>query len=158
MQRLFIGFQSVRCARVCLEDAFSYALSRETFGKKLIEHGIIRHKLANMARETEALQAWIESIIFSLGHLSPSDSDFHLVGQIAQLKAHSGIVLQNVVRDAIQILGGVGLTRRGRGERVERIWRDVKAISVPGGSEEVMLDQSVRRAVRVWKVDGKAKI
>lgn len=84
--------------------------------------------------------------------MSASDAELLLAGQIAQLKAHSGIVLQNVVRDAIQILGGIGLTRGGRGERVERIWRDVKAISVPGGSEEILLDLSVRRAIRVQKV------
>jgi alkylation response protein AidB-like acyl-CoA dehydrogenase len=84
--------------------------------------------------------------------MSASEAELLLAGQIAQLKAHSGIVLQNVVRDAIQILGGIGLTRGGRGERVERIWRDVKAISVPGGSEEIMLDLSVRRAIRVQKV------
>lgn len=147
-ERLFISFQSVRGARVCLEDVISYASSRETFGKKLIDHPVIRFKLAHMARETEALQSWIETLIFQLNSLSAADAELLIAGQIAQLKAHSGIVLQNVVRDAIQILGGIGLTRGGRGERVERIWRDVKAISVPGGSEEIMLDLSVRRAVK----------
>ncbi|PVH76613.1 acyl-CoA dehydrogenase [Cadophora sp. DSE1049] len=147
-ERLFISFQSVRGARVCLEDAISYASSRETFGKKLIDHPVIRFKLAHMARETEALQSWIETLIFQLDSLSAADAELLLAGQIAQLKAHSSIVLQDVVRDAIQILGGIGLTRGGRGERVERIWRDVKAISVPGGSEEIMLDLSVRRAVK----------
>ncbi|KAL5320425.1 hypothetical protein ACEPPN_011229 [Leptodophora sp. 'Broadleaf-Isolate-01'] len=151
-ERLFISFQSVRGARVCLEDAISYASSRETFGKKLIEHPVIRFKLAHMARETEALQSWIETLIFQLDSLSAADAELILAGQIAQLKAHSGIVLQNVVRDAIQILGGIGLTRGGRGERVERIWRDVKAISVPGGSEEIMLDLSVRRAVKAVEI------
>lgn len=91
-------------------------------------------------------------MIFQLDCLNASDADLLLAGQIAQLKAHSGIVLQNVVRDAIQILGGIGLTRGGRGERVERIWRDVKAISVPGGSEEIMLDLSVRRAINASKI------
>lgn len=67
-------------------------------------------------------------------------------------------MLQNVVRDAIQILGGIGLTRGGRGERVERIWRDVKAISVPGGSEEIMLDLSVRRAIMVQGVLEKKQV
>ena len=84
--------------------------------------------------------------------MSAVDAELLLAGQIAQVKAHSGIVLQNVVRDAIQILGGIGLTRGGRGERVERIWRDVKAISVPGGSEEMMLDLSVRRALKAASV------
>lgn len=30
--------QSARCARVCLEDSIEYAMSRETFGKKLVDH------------------------------------------------------------------------------------------------------------------------
>lgn len=52
-------------------------------------------------------------------------------------------------------MGGIGLTKGGRGERVERIWRDVKALTVPGGSEEVMLDLAVRRAVKAHEELGK---
>ncbi|KAG7142771.1 Acyl-CoA dehydrogenase apdG like protein [Verticillium longisporum] len=148
-ERLFIGFQALRCARVCLEDSISYALSRETFGKKLIEHPVIRFKFANMSRETEALQSWIESLIYQLSQLAPAEADLLLAGTTAQLKAHSGIVLEHVVREAVQILGGIGLTRGGRGERVERIWRDVKAITVPGGSEEILLDLATRRALKI---------
>ena len=113
---------------------------------------VIRYKIANISREVEALQAWIESLIYQLSALSPQASDLLLAGTTAQLKAHSGIVLEHVVRDAIQIMGGIGLTRGGggRGERVERIWRDVKAITVPGGSEEILLDLSTRRALKIF--------
>ncbi|KAH6886161.1 acyl-CoA dehydrogenase [Thelonectria olida] len=148
-ERLFIGFQALRCARVCLEDSITYAMNRETFGKVLTEHPVIRLKFANMSRETEALQSWIESLIFQLSQLSAAEGEFLLAGTTAQLKAHSGIVLEHVVREAIQIMGGVGLTRGGRGGRVERIWRDVKAITVPGGSEEILLDLATRRALKV---------
>ena len=91
--------------------------------------------------------------------LPPTSSDLLLAGPTAQIKAHSGIVLEHVVRDAIQIMGGIGLTRGGggRGERVERTWRDVKAITVPGGSEEILLDLSTRRSLKVydWMVSRK---
>lgn len=87
-------------------------------------------------------------MIYQLHSVSPAEAEFLLAGVTAQLKAHAGIVLQHVVGDAIQIMGGIGLTRGGRGERVERIWRDVKALTVPGGSEEIMLDLAVRRAVK----------
>lgn len=64
-----------------------------------------------------------------------------------------------MVRDAVQILGGIGLTRGGRGERVERLSRDVKAITVPGGSEEIMLELSVKRALRVrTTLEGKSDV
>jgi alkylation response protein AidB-like acyl-CoA dehydrogenase len=35
-----------------------HAFKRETFGKKLIDHPVIRMKLAEMARQVEATQAW----------------------------------------------------------------------------------------------------
>ncbi|KAF3765363.1 acyl-CoA dehydrogenase NM domain-like protein [Cryphonectria parasitica EP155] len=147
-ERLFISMQALRCSRVCLEDSIQYALSRQTFGKVLVEHAVIRYKFANMSREVEALQSWLESLIYQLHSLSPAEAEFLLAGTTAQIKAHAGIVLQHVAGDAIQIMGGIGLTRGGRGERVERIWRDVKALTVPGGSEEIMLDLAVRRAVK----------
>jgi alkylation response protein AidB-like acyl-CoA dehydrogenase len=88
-------------------------------------------------------------LIYQLSQLSPEEAVLLLAGTTAQLKAHSGIVLEHVAREAIQIMGGIGLTRGGRGERVERIWRDVKAITVPGGSEEILLDLATRRALNV---------
>jgi len=103
----------------------------------------------------------LQSLIYQLSALPSTSSDLLLAGPTAQLKAHSGIVLERVVRDAIQIMGGIGLTRGGggRGERVERIWRDVKAITVPGGSEEILLDLSTRRALKVyeWSLKGKGQ-
>lgn len=104
----------------------------------------------------ELIKRTTQSLIYQLGTLSAAEADFLLAGTIAQLKAHSGIVMQHVSGDAIQIMGGVGLTRGGRGERVERIWRDVKAVTVPGGSEEIMLDLAVRRAVKVYETLDKA--
>ncbi|PSR77327.1 acyl-CoA dehydrogenase [Coniella lustricola] len=157
-ERLFISMQALRCSRVCLEDSIQYALSRHTFGKVLVDHAVVRYKFANMSREVEALQSWLESLIYQLHNLSPAEAEFLLAGTTAQLKAHAGIVLQHVAGDAIQILGGIGLTRGGRGERVERIWRDVKALTVPGGSEEIMLDLAVRRAVKAHKDIEKSRI
>lgn len=72
-----IAIQATRFARVCLEDSlkYSYAFSllhhlilirhkRETFGKKLVDHAVIRNKLAHMARKIEATHAWMESLIY----------------------------------------------------------------------------------------------
>lgn len=33
--------------------------------------------------------------------------------------------------------------------RVERIWRSVKTVAIPGGSEEVLLDLGVRQQVKI---------
>jgi alkylation response protein AidB-like acyl-CoA dehydrogenase len=150
-ERLFMGIQALRCARVCLEDSINYAQCRMTFGKLLSEQPVIRHKIANMSRETEAAWAWMESLVYQIGNLTTQEADFLLAGKTAHFKSHAGIVLENVVREAVQIMGGIGLTRGGRGARVEQIWRDVKAIVVPGGSEEILLDFAVKRAFAAQK-------
>jgi len=49
-ERLWIIFLMVSASRVCFEESFKYAHIRKTFGKKLIEHPVIRNKLAHMAR------------------------------------------------------------------------------------------------------------
>jgi alkylation response protein AidB-like acyl-CoA dehydrogenase len=58
--------QATRLARVCLEESMKYAFKRETFGKPLIEHPVIRLKLAHMARQVESTQAWLESITYQV--------------------------------------------------------------------------------------------
>ena len=37
------------------------------------------------------------------------------------------------------------------GEKVERLYREVRAYAIPGGSEEIMLDLGVRQSLRVAK-------
>jgi len=95
-----------------------------------------------MARETEALQAWTESLIYQQSKLSISESNRLTGGQTALLKAHAGIVLEKVNSQALQLMGGMGLTRGGAGERIERVWREIKGLTIPGGSEDV---SSIRR-------------
>lgn len=48
-------------------------------------------------------------------------------------------MLSDHSREAVQILGGIGYTRGGQGDRIERAYREIKAITIPGGSEEVSL-------------------
>ena len=50
--------------RVAYDEALRYAHKRKTFGKHLIEHPVIRAKLANMARQIEAAHAWLELVVY----------------------------------------------------------------------------------------------
>ena len=53
-ERFAIAVMVARGARLCFSEAFKYALERETFGKALVKHQIIRFKLAEMARQVRA--------------------------------------------------------------------------------------------------------
>jgi len=46
-------------------------------------------------------------------------------------------------------------TRGGQAEKVERLSREVRAYSIPGGSEEIMLDLGVRQAMKQYELSAK---
>lgn len=63
-ERMGIVIQANRFARVCVEESLKYANKRKTFGKKLINHPVIRNKLAHMIRQVEATHAWMEVLAY----------------------------------------------------------------------------------------------
>ncbi|TPX30675.1 hypothetical protein SmJEL517_g05812 [Synchytrium microbalum] len=156
-ERLGICWGVVRQARVCFEEAMKYANRRKTFGQFLIEHGVIRNKFGHMARLIEATQAWTESVTYNWGKLSHDDADRLLGGPIALLKAQCSLTFELCAREASQIMGGIAYTKGGQGEKVERLYRDVRGAAIPGGSEEIMLDFGVRQQLKVMRGMG-AKI
>ena len=153
-ERIGIVIQSLRFSRVCFEESVKYASKRRTFGKPLIEHPVIRLKLANMARQIEASYSWLESLIYQGERLGETEAMLRLGGPIASLKAQSTIVFEFCAREASQIFGGLSYSRGGQGGKVERLYRDVRAYAIPGGSEEIMLDLSIRQSMRVAKAMG----
>jgi alkylation response protein AidB-like acyl-CoA dehydrogenase len=138
--------QANRFSRCLLEESWNYASKRSTFGKKLHEHPVIRWKLAEMARQVESTHHWLENLTLQLCTMPKDKAMTALGGPTALAKAHSSKVMEFCAREARQIFGGNGYTRTGLGEKVERLYRDVGAYAVPGGSEEIMLDLSVRQA------------
>eukprot|EP01088_Endostelium_zonatum_P016788 TRINITY_DN467_c0_g2_i1.p1 TRINITY_DN467_c0_g2~~TRINITY_DN467_c0_g2_i1.p1 ORF type:complete len:573 (-),score=202.00 TRINITY_DN467_c0_g2_i1:13-1689(-) len=143
--------QAIRFARCCVEEAFTYAHKRVVFGKKLIEQGVIREKLGRMIGAVEATQAWTESVAFQLKKMTKEEGMVRLGGSIALLKVQTTRVLELCARESCQVLGGIGYTRGGVGEKVERLGREVRSMSIPGGSEEIMMDLAVRQAMKIWQ-------
>ncbi|KAF2402876.1 putative acyl-CoA dehydrogenase [Trichodelitschia bisporula] len=153
-ERIGIIIQCLRFARVCYEESVKYAHKRKTFGKRLIDHPVIRLKLAHMARQIEASWAWLENMIFQCSQMDETEAMLKLGGAIAGLKAQSTTTFEFCAREASQIFGGLSYSRGGQGGKVERLYRDVRAYAIPGGSEEIMLDLSIRQALKVHQVLG----
>jgi len=153
-ERIGIIIQCIRFSRVCLEECIKYAHKRKTFGKRLIDHPVIRLKLAHMARQIEASWAWLENLIFQCKQMTEMEAMLKLGGAIAGLKAQSTTTFEFCAREASQIFGGLSYSRGGQGAKIERLYRDVRAYAIPGGSEEIMLDLSIRQALRVHQAIG----
>ncbi|KAI7901507.1 acyl-CoA dehydrogenase/oxidase [Cokeromyces recurvatus] len=147
-ERLGIIMQANRFSRVCIEESLKYALKRKTFGQRLIDHAVIRNKFGHMIRQCEASHAWLESILYQIKTLPEEEQPSLLAGPIALLKAQSTQTFEYCAREAAQIFGGLAYTRGGQGEKVERLYREVRAYAIPGGSEEIMLDLGVRQIMK----------
>jgi len=138
-ERWMFAVQSARLARVCIEESLKFARQRQTFGKYLIEHQVIQHKIGEMSRLVESLQGWLENITYQMCTMSKDEQNKKLGGHIALLKLHGSRTMEYCASQALQVFGGTGYTRTGKGAKVERIYREVKAYAIPGGSEEIML-------------------
>ena len=150
-ERWSISLQASRFSRVCLEEAMRYAFKRRTFGKLLIEHPVIRLKLAHMARQVEASHALLESITYQLCRMPYDEAVRVLGGPIALAKAQVTTVFEYCAREASQVFGGLSYTRGGQGEKVERLYREVRGFAIPAGSEEIMLDLGIRQSIRGYQ-------
>jgi alkylation response protein AidB-like acyl-CoA dehydrogenase len=153
-ERMGIAIQATRFARVVYEDSLKYAHKRKTFGRKLVEHPVIRNKLAHMARKIEATHAWMEHLIYQTTRVPEDLQMLKLGGPVALLKAQATQTMEFCCREAAQIFGGLAYSRGGQGERVERLYREVRAYAIPGGSEEIMLDLGIRQSVKVAQFQG----
>jgi len=135
-ERLGMAAGATAFARVCLDEAVAYARERSTFGQKLIEHQVIRHKLVDMAMRTNAAQAWLETLAWRI------EQGENPVAEICMLKNLATQTMEFCAREAVQIFGGAGFMR---GPKVERIYREVRVNAIGGGSEEIMRDLAARQ-------------
>ncbi len=146
-ERFIIAASALGCSRRCFELSINYAMKRKTFGKRLIEHQIIRFKLAEMARLIEAMQSQLENVAYILDniHKSTTNDRAKALGEICALaKVNATKGFEYCAREAAQIFGGSALVREGVGKEVEAFYRTVRAHAIPGGSEEILLDLAIR--------------
>ena len=143
-ERFVIAVQSNRGSRALLHASMEYANKRKTFGKTLLQHQVIRQKLADMAMRVESVHALLENMTYQMQKGLPQEK---LGGLAALLKVLATRTLEFCVREASQIFGGSSFVRGGVGAGVERAARDVRGAAVPGGSDEILADLAIRQAM-----------
>lgn len=135
-ERLFMSAQMLGMARRCLDESVAYAQSRETFGKPLIQHQVIRHKIADMSARVDAMDALINQICWNVNENEMP------VSAVSKAKFFCSESLEFCANEAMQIFGGAGYLRDNP---VERIYRETKVMAIGGGSAEIMRDLAVRQ-------------
>lgn len=135
-------------ARLCTEEVFKWSMQRKVFGKSLVEQPVIREKLAQMFAGVESITSMLYDVTYNMNIMGPQSAE--IGARIALLKYATTRMMHLVGDNAVQVLGGRGVTQGGMGRVVEIFHRAYKVPSVYGGSEEIMADLAVRQAIKAY--------
>jgi alkylation response protein AidB-like acyl-CoA dehydrogenase len=127
--RINVAARAVGVARAALEDSLAYAKERHTFGKPIIEHQAVAHKLADMATDVEAAR-WLY-----VAAAAKKDRGERCDLESSMAKLFASTMCARATLEGIQIHGGYGYTDE---YDVERYYRDAPLFTVGEGTNEIL--------------------
>lgn len=126
--RIAIAALSVGIAQAALEHSIKYAKQRKQFGKTLSEFQGIQFKLADMATEVEAARL----LTYRAAKLKDEGKDYKFAASMSKFFASE--IATKATNEAVQIHGGYGFIKEFP---VEKLYRDVKLMTIGEGTSEV---------------------
>ncbi|KRF21184.1 acyl-CoA dehydrogenase [Nocardioides sp. Soil797] len=126
--RLGIAAVATGLAQGALDHAVAYAKTRETFGKKIIDHQGLAFVLADMEAAIQSARA----MVLHAARLKDRGLPFSREASIAKMVATDNAM--KVTTDAVQVLGGYGYTRDFP---VERYMREAKVMQIFEGTNQI---------------------
>lgn len=126
--RVGIAALSVGIAQGALDASLKYAKERQQFGKALSEFQAIQWKLADMATEIQAARL----LTYRSAWMKMRGEDINLAASEAKYFASEAAV--RATNEAVQIHGGYGFIKE---YPVEKLYRDVKLMTIGEGTSEV---------------------
>jgi len=128
--RIGIGAQMIGLARAALEHATAYARQRKQFGKTIGEFQGVQFELARMATEIEAARL----LVYNAARLR--DAGMPFLAEAAMAKYFSSEIAEKAASKAIEVHGGVGVTKD---YPVEKLYRDAKIGRIYEGTSNIQL-------------------
>ena len=127
--RTTVAAAALGFARRALDVARTRAKERRMFGQTLADFQLTQAKLADMATGIDGAalltyrSAWVRDV-----------HGRRVTSEAAMAKMYATETAQRVIDDAVQICGGLGVTR---GHPVELLYREVRALRIYEGATEV---------------------
>ena len=123
-----VGAAAVGLAQAALEAAVDHADTRQAFGGPLRQFQAISHRLADMATAIQASRLLVRDAA------GAHDRGERATRQSAMAKLFATETAQQVIDDAIQVHGAIGLQR---GHLLEHLYREVRALRIYEGTSEI---------------------
>lgn len=117
-------------AQRAFEEAVAFAKSRKQFGKPISDFQGIQFKIAEMAQGLEASKLLIWNAASK-----KDEGAVRITLESAIAKSFATETAQQIIDQALQIHGGVGLLK---GSITERLYRDIRALRIYEGTTEIL--------------------
>ena len=112
-----------------LERTLQYMSERQAFGRPINKFQVLRHRIAQMASEIEALKA------FSYHCCKLYDDKIYDVKLCSMAKLLATELAEKIATQCLQMFGGYGFMEE---YPLARMYRDVRVGTIGGGSSEIM--------------------
>jgi len=129
LERLIMGINAHARAEYAVDYAVQYTSERQAFGKTLDSFQALRHKIAEMASQVEMCKEFNYSIAKRL------NDGAYVVKQATMSKLISTKMADEVIYDALQLLGGYGYMEE---YPMARLLRDSRLGPIGGGTSEIL--------------------
>lgn len=138
-ERFGIACGALGFAQACHDEALAWAQQRQAFGRPLVDQQVVRHRLVDMQQRIRSTAAWLEQVA---ARADAGDTGADWIGEVCVLKNHATQTMAFCADAGVQILGGMGYMR---GTVCERLYREVKVLTIGGGTEEIMKELAARQ-------------
>jgi citronellyl-CoA dehydrogenase len=135
-ERLIAAIFAVAAAELALQDAVAYGRERQAFGRPIVKFQIWRHELTDLFTEVEAAR-WLTYRACDL-----FNREQEAVKEISMAKLYACEVAVKVMDRLLQFHGGYGYMDE---YYISRAWRDVRLLTIGGGTSEIMKEIISRR-------------
>jgi alkylation response protein AidB-like acyl-CoA dehydrogenase len=128
--RTNVAAQAVGVAQGAVEEAREYATEREQGGQPIAEYQAIRHKIAEIATNTEAARA----LTYRAATAVEEGSAFEAAKLASMAKLFASEHAVDTADEALQVFGGAGFVTD---HPVERFYRDARITKIYEGTSEI---------------------
>ena len=138
--RTTVAAAAIGMAQAAYDASIEYAKNRQMFGQNLSDFQATQFKLADMAVSLDAARllaqrsAWLKD-----------SGEESVIKEASFAKLFGTEAATRIIHEAVQIHGGAGLER---GNRVERLYREVRALTIYEGTSEIQRQTIARQILK----------
>ena len=138
--RTTVAAAAIGMAQAAYDTTIKFAKERTMSGQALSEYQATQFKLADMAVSLEAARL----LCYKAAWLKDSGQE-NVIKEASYAKLFATEAASRIINEAVQIHGGAGLEK---GNRVEQLYREVRALTIYEGTSEIQRQTIARQLLR----------